>query len=139
MINSCVSVSGHQRGIFGGGCTCREAAASEQAREFEQPARGCTRAMYLLYSTIEGNPGYTKPRRVLQMSPTRHNAVRAADGAAVHLRPWSPRWSSRPTQSLGRPPTPGSQQRGPNRANDNLLTKTSRPKKSSHFSKLEPR
>ena len=57
------------------------------------------------------------------MSPTRHNAVRAADGAAVHLRPWSPRWSSRPPQSLGRPPTPGSQQRGPNRANDNLLTR----------------
>ena len=29
------------------------------------------------------------------MTPAGHNAVRAADGAAVHLRPWSPRWSSR--------------------------------------------
>ena len=72
------------------------------------------------------------------MTPTGHNAVRAADIAAVHLRPWSPRWSSRQPQSLGRPPTPGSQQRSPDCANDNLLTKTTLPKKVSDLSKLEP-
>ena len=42
-------VSRHQRDIIGGGCTCRGAAASEQVERLDQPARGYTRAIYLLY------------------------------------------------------------------------------------------
>ena len=114
-ISSCVSVSGHQRGIIGGGCTCREAAGSEQAEReaLWRPMGAHERCTYFiprlgqssLYETALSAPN----------GPTGHNAVRAADGAVVHLRSWSPRWSPRPPQSLGRPPTPSSQQRCPNR------------------------